>query len=154
MAVKYIVRLTEGERSELEVLIKKGKKVAARKRLHAQILLKADEGRLGPAWTGERIATAFEVHANTVSNIRQRFVEEGLEAALNRKPQANPSRLRKLDGEAEARLIAIACGAPPEGRVRWTMHLLADRIVELKIVDSISHDTVHRTLKKTKYARI
>lgn len=150
MAAKYVVRLNEAERDQLASLIKKGKKVAAQKRLHAQILLKADEGPLGPAWTDERIARAFDVHFKTVGNVRKRLVEEGLEAALTRKKQVRPSRQRLLDGEAEARLIAIACGAPPEGRVRWTMRLLADRLVELKIVESISHDSVHRTLKKTR----
>ena len=150
MAAKYVVRLDEQERQQLVDLVKKGKrKVAANKRLHAQILLKADEGSAGPAWIDTRVAEAFDVHPRTVHNVRRRFVEEGLESALNRKKQVRPSRHRLLDGEAEARLIAIACGAPPEGRTRWTLHLLADRLVELRMVDSISHETVRQTLKKT-----
>lgn len=150
MADKYIVRLGKAERKELMALVTKGtKKVAAKKRLHAQILLKADEGPVGPAWTDVRIAEAFEVHWRTVVNIRKRFVEEGLEAALNRRKQARPSRARILDGEAEARLIAVACGAPPKGQVRWTLHLLADQMVKLNIVESVSHETVRQKLKKT-----
>lgn len=150
MSAKYVVRLDEDEREQLADLVKKGKrKVAAKKRLHAQILLKADEGAAGPAWTDARVAEAFDVHPRTVHNVRQRFVEEGLEAALRRKKQVRPSRRRLLDGEGEARLIAIACGAAPEGRTRWTLHLLADRLVELNIVESISHETVRQTLKKT-----
>lgn len=150
MAERYVVRLDEAEREMLGDLVKKGKrKVAAKKRLRAQILLKADEGPVGPAWMDDRVAEAFDVHPNTVRNVRRRFVQEGMEAALNRKRQVSPSRRRLLDGEAEARLIAIACGAAPEGRVRWTLHLLADRLVELRIVESISHETVRQTLKKT-----
>ena len=150
MAERYVVRLDEAEREMLGDLVKKGKrKVAAKKRLRAQILLKADEGPVGPAWMDDRVAEAFDVHPNTVRNVRRRFVQEGMEAALNRKRQVSPSRRRLLDGEAEARLIAIACGAAPEGRVRWTLHLLADRLVEPRIVESISHETVRQTLKKT-----
>jgi len=150
MAEKYVVRLDETERETLCGLVQKGKrKMAAKKRLHAQILLKADEGVLGPAWTDERVAEAFDVHVNTVSHIRRRYVEEGVEAALSRKKQVRPSRQQLLDGEGEARLIAIACGAPPEGRTRWTLYLLKDRLVELRIVESISHETVRQTLKKT-----
>jgi transposase len=150
MTAKYVVRMDEAEREHLLALIKKGKrKIAAQKRLHAQMLLKADEGPAGSAWTDERIAEAFDVHPNTVGNVRRRCVEEGLEAALDRKKQTHPSRPQLLDGEAEARLIAVACGAPPEGRTRWTLHLLADRLVELRIVESISHETVRQTLKKT-----
>jgi transposase len=150
MAEKYVVRLKATERETLCSLVQKGnRKVAAKKRLHAQILLKADEGALGPAWTDARVAEAFDVHVNTVSAVRRRYVEEGLEAALSRKKQVRPSRQRCLDGEGEARLIAIACGAPPEGRTRWTLHLLKDRLVELRIVESISHETVRQTLKKT-----
>jgi len=150
MAERYVVRLDEAERKQLSDLVMKGKRrVAAKKRLHAQILLKADEGSAGPAWLDDRVAEAFDVHSNTVRNVRRRFVQEGLEAALSRKKQVSPSRQRLLDGEAEARLIAIACGAPPEGRIRWTLHLLADRLVELRIVDGISHETVRQTLKKT-----
>ena len=150
MAAKYVVRLDEGEREQLVHLVKKGKrKVAAKRRLHAQILLKADEGPTGPAWVDTRVAEAFDVHPRTVQNIRRRFVEEGMEAALNRKKQVSPSRRRLLDGEAEARLIAIACGAAPEGRIRWTLTWLADGLVELGMVETTSPETVRKTIKKT-----
>ncbi len=147
---RYRVRLTAAERAELDVLIKRGKHVAARKRLHAQALLKADEGGLGPSWTDARISDAYDIHPNTVKSLRQRLVEEGLEPALNRKKQQNPSRPRKLDGAAEARLIATVQGPPPEGRSRWTLRLLSDRIVELGISDEpVSHSAIGRALKKT-----
>ena len=147
MEKRYIIRLSKSERSELEALVSKGK-VAARKRKHAQVLLKADEGPAGAGWTDARITEHVEMHVNAVAGIRKRFVEEGMESALNRKKQVRLSRQRVLDGEAEARLIAISCGAAPAGRIRWTLRLLADRLVELEIVDSISHQTVHQTLKK------
>jgi len=143
---RYIVRLTPSEREDLEGLVSKGK-ANARKIVHAQILLKVDED--GPRWIDERTAEAFSVHTTTVRVIRERFVNEGLESALNRKPQIRPSRERTLDGAGEARLIAVACGEPPKGQVRWTLQLLANRLVELKIVDAISYETVRQTLKKT-----
>jgi len=145
MEKKYIVRLTEQERAGLRDLVSKGK-AAAYKIKHAQILLKVDAD--GPAWTDEQTAEAFGCHRNTSRNVRQRFVEQGLEAALGRKPQAKPSRERLLAGQAEARLIAVACGQAPEGRGKWTMALLADRLVELEVVESVSAETVRRTLKK------
>jgi transposase len=111
------------------------------------VLLKVDAD--GANWTDERVAEAYGVRANTVAEVRRRFVEEGLERALNRKRQDQPSRPRKLDGAQEARLIAVACGDPPEGRAQWTLRLLAGRVVELSIVDTISHETVRQTLKKT-----
>jgi transposase len=144
----YVVTLTAAERSSLQALIAKGK-VAARKRLHAQILLKADAGPKGNGWTDQQIVEAFDVGRCTVERLRQRFVEQGLEAALVRKPQQN-RKPRKIDGEAEAHLIAVACGKPPAGRKGWTLRLLADRLVELELVDSVSYETVRRTLKKTK----
>lgn len=150
MAKKYVVRLTAQERSELEDLVRKGKTQAYRIK-HANILLAVDAD--GPGWTDQQAAEAFHCHKNTVSNVRQRFVERGLEGALARKKQERPSRRRILDGEGEARLIAIACSEPPEGRARWTLKLLADRLVELEVVDSISDQTVRRTLKKTKSSR-
>ena len=147
---RYLVGLTAEERAELEGLIKRGKQVAARKRLHAQALLKADEGKLGPAWTDTRIAEAYDIAPSTVRSVRQRFVEQGLESALNRKKQKNSPRPRKLDGAAEARLIATVQGPPPEGRSRWTLRLLSDRIVELGICDEpVSHSAIGRALKKT-----
>jgi transposase len=147
MNKKYVVRLTSEERLTLQRLVSVGK-AAARKILHARILLQADQGPAGPGWTDAGIAEALSAHARTIAGVRQRLVEQGLEAALNRKKQTQPSRPRKLDGKAEARLIALRCGAPPQGRTRWTLHLLADRLVELKVVDSLSYETVRRTLKK------
>ena len=140
----YVVTLTASERSSLQALIAKGK-VAAQKRLHAQILLKADAGPAGDGWTDQQIVAAFDVSRCTVERLRQRFVEQGLEAALTRKPQQNRIA-RKIDGQAEAHLIAAACGKPPEGRKRWTLRLL-------EIVDTVSSETVRRTLKKTKLSR-
>lgn len=146
---KYVVELTSEERKQLEGLIKKGK-VAGYKIRHAQMLLKADQGKEGPGWPDQQIAEAFGAHLTTVESLRKRLVEQGLDAALQRKKQACPSRERKLDGDGEARLIALACSAPPEGRNEWTLRLLADRLVELSVVESISHMTVSRTLKKTR----
>lgn len=146
MNKRYIVRLTTAERESLDALVSKGK-ANARKIVHAQILLNVDAD--GPKWTDEAASKAFRVHVNTVATIRERFVCEGLEAALVRKKQCRPSNEPKLDGAGEARLTALACSQAPEGRVRWTLHLLADKLVELKVVDSISHETVRRALKKT-----
>lgn len=143
---KYIVRLSDEERESLRALVKRGKK-AAYKIKHAQILLLSDVD--GPAWPDERVAEACSCHPRTVENVRRRLVLEGLDAALQRKRQQRPSRERKLDGEGEARLIALACSEPPEGRDRWSLHLLADELVRLEVVDSISHETVRQTLKKT-----
>ena len=148
MNKKYVVRLSGEERSQLERLVSVGK-AAARKILHARILLVADQGPEGPGWPDERIAEGLIVSVRAIGNLRQRLVEQGLEAALDRKKQERPSRERKLDGKAEARLIALRCGEPPEGRMRWTLHLLADKLVELRVVDSVSYETVRRTLKKT-----
>src|SRR5512132_289631 len=145
---KYRVTLTTDERQGLQEMIAAGK-AAAQKLAHARILLKADAAPDGPAWTDERIAEAVEVSIATVERVRQRCVEQGLEAALVRKPQDRPSRQPKFDGRAEARLIALACSKPPEGRTEWTMQLLADKLVELEVVDSVSDETVRRTLKKT-----
>jgi transposase len=144
----YVVTLTADERSSLQALIAKGK-AAAQKRLHAQILLKADVGPEGDGWKDRQIMEAFDVGRSTVERVRQRLVEEGLEAALTRKPQQNRVP-RKIDGTAEAHLIAAACGKPPEGRKRWTLQLLADRLVVLELVEAVSYETVRRTLKKTK----
>jgi hypothetical protein len=145
---KYKVTLTAEERNSLQELIANSK-VAAKKLIHARILLKADAAPGGPAWTDVRIADALEVNVTTVERLRERFVEQGLEAALGRKKQDRPSRERTLDGKAEARLIALACSEPPQGRVRWTLRLLADKLVELEIVDAVSTETVRRVLKKT-----
>ena len=149
MAKKYIVRLSGEERDWLQAFVSKGK-AAAYKIKHANILLKADAD--GPGWTDKRIAEAFGCHVGTVANVRQRFVTQGLQRSLERKKQCRPSRRRKLDGEKEARLIAIACSEPPEGRARWTLQMLADELVRLQVVDSISDQTVRRTLKKTNFS--
>ena len=146
MNKKYIVRLTEEEREQLRTMIGKGK-AAAYKIKHANILLAADAD--GPSWADVQIAKAFSTHAHTVRNVRQRFVEQGLEAALERKKQKAPSRKRILDGEKEARLLAIACSEPPEGFSQWTLKLLAGEMVRLEIVEDISYETVRRALKKT-----
>jgi transposase len=143
---KYVVRLTEEQRAALEALVKKGRTAAYRMR-HANILLKADAD--GPAWSDPQIAEAFGCHIGTVENVRQRFVEGGLAGALDRKKRDRPPRTPKLDGEGEARLIALACSSPPDGRDRWTLKLLAQRLVELEVVDTISAQTVRRNLKKT-----
>lgn len=143
---KYIVRLTAQEREELTQLVSKGK-TSARKIKHANILLKADAD--GPAWLDEEIATSFSIHTNTVHNIRERFVWDGLETALNHKKSLIPSRDKILDGQKEARLIALACTKPPAGCGRWTLRLIADKLVELNIVETISHETVRQALKKT-----
>lgn len=148
MPKRYLVQLDVDERKELSQLVKK-EKVAAKKRTHAQVLLLADSGRHGPAWTDEAIAEACRVTVRTVENIRKRLVLEGLEAALNRKPQVRLSRQQLLDGEKEAKVVALCCGAKPPGHARWTLRLLAERIVELDIVESISHETVRQCLKKT-----
>lgn len=146
MVKKYIVRLTGEERERLKAMVTKGR-TSAQKIRRAQVLLKVDAD--GPKWTDEQAAEAFRMRANTVADIRQRFVEGGLERALERKEPDEPPRRRKLDGAGEARLIAMACGEPPEGRARWTLRLLSGQLVELAIVDGISHETVRQTLKKT-----
>ena len=146
MPKKYVVRLSDEERSQLSALVKKGKAAAYRIR-HANILLKVDAD--GPGWTDEDVSAAFSCHLNTVGNVRRRLVERGLEAALERKPQECPSRERVFDGKAEAQLIATACSEPPEGCAKWTLQMLADRMVELRVVESVSRKTVERTLKKT-----
>jgi Homeodomain-like domain len=146
MNKKFIVTLSELERRQLESLIAKGQG-AARKLARARILLKADRGPLGPAWTDEQISDALEVGSITVHRVRRAFVEGGLEGALIRRPL--PRRLRMLDGEQEARLIALACGSPPAGRRRWTLRLLADKMVTLGHVEGVSHETIRQALKKT-----
>ena len=147
MTKTYRVTLTPAERDALERLLSRGK-ADVRRLKHAQILLKADEADNGPAWSDERIADAVEVGIATVERVRQRFVEEGLVSALS--PYRGGKRIyaRKLDGEQEARLIALACSAPPEGQARWTLRLLARRMVELAYVDTLSYETVRQTPKK------
>jgi transposase len=144
---RYVVELTTEEQEELVQLVSKGK-AAARKITHARVLLQANESENGPAWTDQQISDAFGIHTNTIHDIRRRFVEDGFQAALVRKKQVRPSRKRIVDGEVEARLIALRCGQPPEGKGRWNLRLLADRLVELEIVPDISHETVRQALKK------
>jgi len=146
MNKKYIVRLTDEERGELESMVNKGKTQAYRIK-HANVLLSVDAD--GPGWTDEETAAAFKCNRNTVHNVRRRFVLQGIESALERKKQEKPSRERILDGEKEARLVAIACSKAPEGRAKWTLRMLADEVVALEIVDTVSAQTVRRTLKKT-----
>jgi transposase len=145
MAKKYIVNLADDERAQLLALTKRGK-VSARRLSRAHILLQADTGL-----SDDAIAQALHIGPATVERIRKRFVEDGLEAALSERPR--PGGQRKLDGKQEAFLIALACSTPPEGRACWTMQLLADRLVELQVVEAISDETVRRTLKKTRSSR-
>lgn len=148
---KYVVRLTGEERASLEDLTRRGR-VAAATVKHAWILLKADAGADGPAWPDHQIWEAYGVSWSTIARVRQTLVEQGLEAALSRKKAERPSTL-KVDGEMEARLIALACSEPPEGQARWTLRLLAGKMVELKYVDELSYETVRRVLKKTNSSR-
>ena len=148
MAKRYIVRLSDEERKQLTGLL--GKKVlAAQKRKRAQVLLKADASNDGPAWIDSRIAEALDVSVVTVENLRKSYVLEGLEATIERKKQCRPSRQPVLDGAKEARLVALCCGTVPAGHGRWTLRLLADKLVELQVVESISHETVRQVLKKS-----
>ena len=144
---KYVVRLDAEERVELQSMVDEGRRSKS-VRQRARILLKVDESPSGFAWTDERAAEFAEVSLSTAHRVRQRFVEEGFEAAVYRQPSTN-RQYRKLDGAAEARLVTEACGPPPKGRARWTLTLLADRLVELGVVENISYMTVSRTLKKT-----
>jgi homeodomain-containing protein len=145
---RYIVTLTAAERHDLDSLARAGKR-AARTITRARILLLADQGKHGPAWEDRRIAEALQCGHRTVERIRERFVLEGFDAALNNKPREHPAREPKLDGAGEAKLIALACAAAPDGRKAWTLRLLADKLVELEVVDTISYETVRRVLKKT-----
>ena len=148
MAKRYLVRLTDDERTQLKRLLAQ-KRLAAQKRKRAQMLLKADASEDGPGWIDTRIAEAFDVTVTTVENVRQRCVLDGLDAAIERKKQCRPSRQRVLDGEKEARLVALCCSKVPAGHGRWTLRMLADELVELKLVDTISYETVRTVLKKT-----
>jgi len=149
---KYVVRLEMDERQRLQKMVDEGQgSKAARQR--ARVLLKADQAEGAPGWTDERVAEFAEAGLSTVHRVRQRFVEEGLEAALQRRPSLQ-RQYRKLDGAGEAKLIATACSQPPEGRSRWTLQLLAGKLVELNVVESISHECVRSVLKKTSFNRI
>jgi transposase len=143
---KYIVSLTEPERKFLEQLTKKGK-TAAYQMNHARILLKADINQ-GGGWTDNKISESLNIGHATIERVRQRFVEEGIESALNRREQKN-RRPKIIDGEKEAYLIAIACGETPTGKGNWTIRMLADKMVELNYVEQVSTETIRQTLKKT-----
>ena len=151
MNKKHRVRLLPEERARLEQLIRTGRAAAATQ-TRARILLKADAAAGGPGWADAAIAAALDVSVATVERARKRFAAQGLEAAIRRKPTTRPPR-RKLDGAQEARLIAIACSEPPTGAERWTLALLADKLVELRVVESIARDTVRVALKKTGSSR-
>jgi transposase len=146
---KFIVRLSAEQRDELERLATTGKRSAATMR-RARILLKADAQRDG--WTDDRIAEALDISAATVARVRKKFVQQGLETAVQRQ-RPTGRQYRKLDGAQEARLAAVACSSPPQGQARWTMKLLADKLVELEVVEAIDPATVWRTLKKTRSSR-
>jgi DNA-binding Lrp family transcriptional regulator len=150
MEKRWIVELSQEERHQLEQLINKGN-VSGYKIKHAHMLLKADEGEHGPSWPDTKIAEAYNTSESTVRNLRKRLVEKGFETALEREKQTN--RRIKFDGEVEAKLIAMACSQAPEGYSKWSVRLLADRLVELEIVDEISHMTVQRVMKKTNLNR-
>lgn len=144
---KYVVQLSEEQRGRLEKVIASGES-AARELAHARMLLEADEGQ-----TDEQVAASVRVSPNTVARVRERFCAGGLDAALKRRPQPSRPDKRKLDGEAEAKLIMLACSTPPEGHEHWTLDLLADRMVRLRYVPAVSRDTVSRALKKTRSSR-
>lgn len=148
---KRLVRLTADQRAQLEKMIAAGRHAAAAM-VHARILLKADAGLGGPGWGDAAIAEALECSAGTVARVRKRFAEGGPEAAVHRRKPTG-RQYRKLDGAQEARLVALACSAPPDGKARWTLKLLADRLVELEVVDAVSDETVRRTLEKTRSSR-
>jgi transposase len=149
MQKTFVVRLSKDERNQLVALVKSGN-ASALKLVRARILLKADQQERGPAWTDAEIAEALEVSLKTVFNVRRKWVEHGLDAALVRKQPDAPSKPRKLDGQLEAKLVATCCGPPPKGRAKWTLRLLAAKLVELEAVDSISPETVRQALKKTR----
>jgi Homeodomain-like domain len=148
---KYVVKLSEAERSQLQGLINKGKSPAKRL-LKARILLKADASESGEAWSDSQIVKALDTNVSMVTRVRQQLVEEGLEAVLSRKQRATPAISPIFDGEKQARLTALACSAPPEGRGRWTLRLLEDKVVELGIVERASDNTIGRVLKKTPFS--
>ena len=150
--IKYVVRLESEERDQLQRMVDEGRGSKS-VRQRARVLLKTDQADGAPAWSDERVAEFAEVSLSTVHRVRQRFVEEGFEAAVQ-KTRSPGRQYRKLDGAAEARLIATACSQAPEGRNRWTLRLLADRLVELGVIETVSHECVRSTLKKTSFSRI
>lgn len=145
---RYIVELPREEREQLQALLKK-KRLATKKRKRAQVLLKVDEGEDGPGWSHAQAADAFDVHVNTVTSVAKKLVEDGLEAAITRKKHSRPGRKAVISDQAEETLVALATGKPPEGHAHWTLRLLADRLVELQVVDTVCYETVRKALKKT-----
>jgi len=145
---KYIVRLSREERSTLKKLLTSGRG-SGRMFTRVRILLKSDQSDEGSAWSDEKISESFDVTVQTIERVRKQLVEEGLEAVLSRHPYTQKLSRKKIDGDVEAHLIALCCNDPPKGRVRWTLRLLADKVVELGYVDSISYEAVRQTLKKT-----
>lgn len=145
---KYIVRLTRKEQATLKKLLTSGRG-SGRMFTRVRILLKADQSDKGPGWSDEKISEAFDVTVQTIERVRKQLVEEGFEAVLSRHQYIQKASRKKIDGDVEAHLIALCCGEPPKGRVRWTLRLLADSIVECGYVESISHEAVRQTLKKT-----
>ena len=149
---RYIVRLTPGERDHLNALL--NQRVAPKKQMRAQVLLKVDEGEHGPAWTDEKVAEAFDLHVNSIHAIRKDLVLRGFEDALERREQANPRRKPVFDEKGEKDVLTLAVSSPPDGHARWTLRLLAGEVVRLDIVDEVSHETVRKVLKKGISSRI
>jgi transposase len=149
---KHIVRLSKEEHETLRKLITSGRG-PARMFTRARILLKADQGNHGPNWPDEQISDALDVTIQTIERVRKQFVEEGFDSVLSRRPYTQKVSRKKIDGNVEAHLIALSCSEPPEGFARWTLRLLADKIVELGYVENISHEAIRQTLKKTKLSR-
>jgi hypothetical protein len=145
---RYIVRLTQGEREHLDKILSSDQRISSKKRKRAQVLLKVDEGEHGPAWIDEKTAEAFDVHVNSIHAIRKDLVLRGFEEVLDARKPAEPPRKPVFDAKGEQELLAIAVGKAPEGRVRWTLRLLADEVVRLEIAESVSHETVRKVLKK------
>lgn len=152
MAKKYVLKLTAEERTELEQLVKKGK-AAGWKRQRAQALLQCDQGAQGPGWTDALVAAAYGCSTRSLESWRQQAVESGPLSLLERQPRLTPAVTPVLDGEQQARLTALACSQPPAGYARWTLRLLAERLVELEVVATIAHETVRRALKKATSSR-
>ena len=145
---RYVVRLTEEERVRLSALVHSNKRVARKKRMRAQVLLKVDEGEHGPAWIDDKAAEAFDVHVNTVHVIRKQLVLHGFERALERKERAEPARKPVFDPKSEKEVLTLATSESPQGYARWTLRLLANEVVRLEIVESVCHETVRKVLKK------
>ena len=150
---RYLVRLTEDERARLTAIVHAQKRMARRKRMRAQVLLKVDAGDHGPAWTDARAAEAFDVHVNIVGTIRKQLVLHGFDRALDRQQPVAPSRTPVFGPQQEQELLAVAAGDPPTGHARWTLRLLAGAVVQLDIVESVCHETVRHVLKKRIYTR-